>query len=70
MNENSFYMVYREGQGNNAPAHKHLTRHDATLEAERLARQFPGNKFYVLEAVSCCIKHDVEWVQLSGVVPF
>lgn len=36
----------------NAPVAKHPTRKAATLEAERLARQQRGEKFYVLKTVS------------------
>lgn len=52
-----FWMVYGEGQ--RAPAHKHVTRLDAENEARRLASICPGICFYVLERVSVARKVDV-----------
>lgn len=43
-----FWMVTGDG---NAPKVRHNTFQDASREAERLARAYPGNEFFVLESV-------------------
>lgn len=43
-----FWMVY--GLGQRAPTHEHLTYEQAANEAQRLARECPGIRFFVLEA--------------------
>lgn len=47
-----FYMVWSP-TGIHAPRYRHETRQAATAEAERLAQKCPGQRFYVLAAVSC-----------------
>lgn len=54
-----FWMVWNEG--NRSPAFKHWTADSAMIEAERLARQNPGQKFHVLELVDSCRVKDVFW---------
>lgn len=44
-----FWMVCGIGQG--PPAHQHRTYTDAREEAKRLARENPGIRFVVLQAV-------------------
>jgi hypothetical protein len=46
----TFYMVWNESHGN--PTYKHETYTSAEVEAKRLAKQSPGEKFHVL--ASCC----------------
>lgn len=50
MRETTFYMVWNP-QGRN-PTCRHGTASDATKEAERLAANNPGQKFFVLHAIS------------------
>lgn len=45
-----FWMVWREGSSQ--PKYKHDTKQSAEKEAERLSRQNPGERFYVLKAKS------------------
>lgn len=54
-----FWMVYGDGQ--RAPAYKHMTRISAEAEARRLASSNPGICFYVLERVSFARKVDVQF---------
>lgn len=42
----------------------HGTRADAEREADRLARNNPGEAFYVLQAIACHRKVDVERISL------
>ena len=53
-----FWMVL----GSGLPTYRHDTEQSARAEAERLARQQAGQEFYVLQAVSACVKSDVAWV--------
>jgi len=60
MNEKSnipFWLVWRDGGW--APQYKHDSRKSAENEAERLARENPGQDFYVLMPVSRTVKSDV-----------
>lgn len=50
-NTQKFWMVYGEGQ--RAPAFRHLTKERARAEAKRLALAHPEIKFFVLAAVDC-----------------
>lgn len=43
----------------------HFEREDADREADRLSRLHPGVNFYILEAVACHRKVDVERIDLS-----
>lgn len=45
-----FWMVLRDG--GDAPMHRHGSLLSATKEAERLASQVRGGRFFVLEAVA------------------
>lgn len=68
---NKFWMVWREGS--RTVTYKHETEKSARQEAERLARENPGEKFYVLESSDCCMKYDVFWASLldkNGDIPF
>jgi hypothetical protein len=62
-----FWMVYGEGQ--RAPACKHLSFLSAKTEAERLARCNPTIKFFVLCSVSVSSRIDVETKMLANVNP-
>lgn len=48
--QSKFYLVWRSDSNQNSPRVQHLTRHDAVNEANRLARENVGIKFYVVES--------------------
>lgn len=50
MSDERFWLVWRPGQSN--PTHRHATEVDACIEATRQAAKHPGERFYVLEAIS------------------
>lgn len=68
MDEEQFWMVWSP-QGR-APTKVHQTLGSATNEAERLARNNPGNQFYVLQALEMREVNDMRRVRLSMPVPF
>lgn len=70
MNESNepFWMVWNE-QGR-LPAVKHTLYQRAVAEAERLARQCPGQRFYVLQATEMRCVNDMVRVALREVAPF
>lgn len=43
------------------PSFEHPTAQNAKIEAERLARLNPGEKFMVLQSIAECEKVDVTW---------
>lgn len=56
--ENSpFFLVWRDGGG--SPVFKHESSQSAQREASRLARECPGQRFYVLAPISEHVKADV-----------
>lgn len=55
-----FWFVWNENGG--MPQVKHANLSAARREAERLARNNPGQTFHVLELVGSCKKTDVEWM--------
>jgi hypothetical protein len=60
-----FYVVWNPNGHN--PVVRHPDRYRATAEAERLARVAPGERFFVLHAVSMSRKPPpVETVNLDG----
>jgi hypothetical protein len=52
-------MIYGEGQ--RAPVMMHKTFASAKTEANRLARQAPGVRFFILEAVAAAERVDVQF---------
>ena len=62
MSENSFCIVWNPAGSN--PQYRHTTPDAATTEARRLAAQSPGQKFYVLQALSVSTHDAVRTVQL------
>ncbi len=50
----------------NVPKFLHSSEHAARVEAERLARQAPGETFMVLMSVAECTKVDVSWKDHDG----
>ncbi len=71
LNGDNFFMVYAQDGG--APTYRHATVDEAKTEAERLARQNPGKKFFVLMTVAVSKRVDVEsrmLVNLSDIIPF
>lgn len=59
-----FWLIWSP-QGVTPPSRRHDTPDSAQKEAERLAREAPGKEFYVLAAVGCAKKIDVEWSKAS-----
>lgn len=52
-----FWMIY--GLGMNAPAVRHDQFESAKRECERLARNNPGIRFYILATVASAERNDV-----------
>ena len=66
-----FYLVWNPATG--YTRHQHQSEQDARKEAERLARQVPGTKFFVLSVVACCrVPPPVTpmWTQYKVDIPF
>jgi|GEM_PF-846865 len=49
--QSRFWMVYNTGPYGGAPFHKHQSRESADKEAQRLARENPGQSFIVLKSM-------------------
>jgi hypothetical protein len=61
-NQPNFYMVYRDGSS--GMTFRHPTFEAAKTEAERLANQCPGVRFFVLQSLGAAIRNDpVTWEQ-------
>jgi hypothetical protein len=58
----AFWLVWRDSY-NSTPHYKHRSKESAEREAERLAREFPGERFYVLPALAnaVCKIQPVVW---------
>lgn len=67
MSEHDFYVVWNP-QGR-TPTYKHSTEELARTEAERLARNNPGQQFYVMAPLGLARRVDVEYKQLNQ-LPF
>lgn len=68
MNYDSFYMIKRAPKDLNGLCptfYMHDTLKSAELEAERLAKKFPGDTFYILQTVKSVRRVDVEWKDCS-----
>ena len=52
-----FWMVL----GYVMPVFRHPSKQSAITEAERLAREYPGQEFTVMEALATVIKSDITW---------
>ncbi|MFA4945103.1 MAG: hypothetical protein WC789_10440 [Lentisphaeria bacterium] len=66
-------IVIKERSGRFEPAANPRDQRDPTLaraEAERLARENPGQAFGVWVRVGVALKHDVEWKPDPEDVPF
>ena len=48
--------------GGGTPTFRHPTKQSAQHEAERLARNNPGQEFTVLESLATVVKNDLQWV--------
>lgn len=68
MMEEQFWVVWCENGG--APTVKHPTFADAKREANRLARNVPGNRFVVLAAAYACAKTDLVETRFGSVDDF
>lgn len=64
MKDETFWLVWCP-EGATFPAHKHRSVEEAEREAERLARQNPKSRFYVLHAVAAFEKTDVVRIELE-----
>ncbi len=60
----TFWLVWCPG-GATLPTRRHRTIEDAEVEAERLAKQSPKSRFYVLQACTAFEKTDVVRVELE-----
>lgn len=70
MSPTKFWLVWSP-QGVAPPRHRHATLAAATNEAKRLAAMRPGCEFFVVEAVGCARKVDVEWADITEAeIPF
>jgi len=58
-----FWLVWNPLGG--SPTHQHPSLHLAKTEAERLARQNPGQDFFVLQTCGLARKTDVEWIPIN-----
>ena len=64
-----FWMVWNPN--GNAPTFRHHHPEAAKVEAERLARLHPGQKFHVLALIGTCEFQAVKWqVFGEGEIPF
>lgn len=54
-----FWVVWRENGG--TPTLKHHGLPDAIKEAERLVRQFPGARFWILKSQECAEFQAIKW---------
>ena len=61
-----WYIWNLEGQ---PPRYRHYSEGDAVLEADRLARDNPGQYFIVLEAKTAFVKEDVRRIDLLEECP-
>ena len=65
LSEPLFWCVWNEGGG--SPTVKHSDYATARREAQRLARQHPGNRFVVLAAAVAFEKRDLDEVRYGHV---
>ena len=63
-----FWLVWNHNGG--VPTVQHETAQSAKTEAERLARNNPGQQFHVLEWTGTAIKRDVDWIECEFEPPF
>lgn len=64
-----FWMIYGEGQ--NAPVARHGSFEAAKRESERLARNNPGIRFFILATVGVTEKNDVTFRAIDPMeIPF
>lgn len=63
--EKQFWLVWCPS-GPTPPSFQHSTELSASKEAERLAKENPGNRFYVLEAQAFCEHTGFEWTVLES----
>ena len=67
-----FWLVWCPN-GPYPPSYRHSTEASAVKEAERMAKEHPASRFYVLEAKSFCEQSTITWTVLdepSDCVPF
>ena len=67
-----FWLVWCP-EGQYPPSYRHDTEHSAEVEAERMAKEHPHKRFYVIEAKSFCLHNEFKWTVLNQApqyVPF
>jgi hypothetical protein len=67
--EDAFWLVWSP-TGTTPPTHRHEHYHLAQTEAERLARLYPGEEFYVLIAQTKRVVCDMKRIDLVAPIPF
>lgn len=66
-----FWMVWNDGPFGRTPTYKHPSPEAAQQEANRLARVFPGQRFWVLEAQGFMRTADpCTWTPAESGLPF
>lgn len=68
MSEKQFYLVWNLQRS--VPTCQHWSHQTAMQEAERLARQNPGQRFYVVAATHFVERSDLRVVELDPELPF
>lgn len=63
MSDSAFWFVWNPA--GRAPQHQHASKHGAISEAERLARNNPGETFIVLESVCARTVDGMQRIDLS-----
>jgi hypothetical protein len=56
-----FWLVWNPN-GKYPPKRRHTTRDSAIKEAFRMAREVPGDQFFVLESCGAAQRTDVQWL--------
>lgn len=67
-NGDSFWMILK--QGGDIPRKRHTSYESACTEAQRLATNHPGEKFYVLRAMDAFESRSIVRTKLMDPVPF
>lgn len=66
-----FWLVWNDGPFGRVPTHKHSTQEAAKQEAERLATQNPGTRFWVMKAQGFMrVARPTNWTPAEDGMPF
>lgn len=63
----AFWLVWNPDRS--MPSHKHTTEYAAVNEAERLARQHPGEMFVVLQSICARVTDDMRRIDMKPFEP-